>query len=135
MGLQWNKDLALLRWTNTNSSEERHALVHSRNCAKPQPLTACHKKPWLLQGVHVTPSPPLPQGRACSLRPTELRGKPSPKSESSPQALNLTLKIAASTHMRLGLLVFSLCLISLTTLCRRIVSGVYKILMKYCSAD
>lgn len=126
MGLQWNNNLALLRRTNTNSSEERRPLVHSRHCAKPQPLTACHKKPGLLQGVPVTPSPPLPQGRACSLCQTEPRGKSSPKSESSPQALDLTLKIAALTCMTLGLLAFSLCLISLTTLSRRIVSGMYK---------
>lgn len=68
-GLQQNKDLLLLRRANMNSLEERCALMHSRNCTKPQPLTACHKKPWLLQGVPVTPSPPLPQGRTCSLCP------------------------------------------------------------------
>lgn len=92
---------------------------------KTSALPACHKK--LLQGVPVPPatSSGAEQCRACSLCPAELRGK-SPESECSAQALGLTLKIAALAHVRLGLFASSLCLTSLTALCRRDVSGMYK---------
>lgn len=135
MGLQRNNDLALLRRSNAKSSEEKCVLVHSRNCAELQPLTACHKKPRLLQGVPVTSSPPLPQGKAYSLYSTELRGKSLPKSESSLQALDLTLKIAAPTHTMWGLLR----LLTLFSITDNLVGGLLlactRVLVKHRSAD